>query len=203
MRDLTPEDVADLVRTKLEAGLSIQTVRHIKNVLSNVLRYAKEIGYFSGDLPTVFVRLPEMERARRGALSFRQVEQLMAELPKLADLLLFLAVTGVRIGEACGLRWRRLNLTAEFLSVDGSVIPPWSVEIRENWVLGEYTTVKKEASVRQLPLPRALCERLAALRDRTAWSGDEHPVFAGRTGRPLNAGHLLEKCPAGISGFFS
>ena len=191
MRDITPEDVSKLVRAKLDAGLSVQTVRHIVNVLANVFRYAKELGYFTGELPAAFVRLPKMRRKERGALSFAQVAELMSELPKLADLILFLAVTGVRIGEATGLRWKRLNLSDELVSVDGVVIGPQSVEIRDNWVLGEYTTPKTAASVRQIPLPRALCERLVARRAAATFHGDEHPVFAGKTGRPIDTGNAL------------
>jgi integrase len=107
LRELQPLHVQKFLALKLKAGLSVQTALHIKNTISAIFRYAKSMRAYSGDLPTEGVRLPELHVAPRQVMTHDQVRQLADALPEQVSILVtVLAETGMRIGEAMGLRWK-------------------------------------------------------------------------------------------------
>lgn len=163
LRDITAERVQALLTAKGRSGLSTQTVVHIRNCISAVLRHAKSMNWFFGELPTSAVRLPQMVREKLRTPTWDQVCMLAAAVPEpVSTLVLFLALTGLRIGEAMGLRVKRLNLSDSDVVVDGEVIPARSVAVRENYVMGRYSTLKTPTSVRNVPIPEWFVPRLAA-----------------------------------------
>ena len=163
---------------------SVQSLIHIRNALSRVFRKARESGYYPATcaLPTEGVELPELVRAERGSLSAAQARDFLAaaESP-LRVLLLTLLVCGLRISEACGLRWRDVDFEARL------------VRKRFAWKFGAYQEMKSKASRKDIPLPDELLAVLAQLKARTRWDGPDHPVFASRTGRPLDQKNLLNR----------
>ncbi len=194
MREIDTASVQALLNRKLKQKLSTQTVTHIRNCLSAVLRHAKTMGWFAGDLPTASVRLPEMRRKERRALRWEQVCALARTVPEpVATLVVFLAVTGLRIGEAMGLRWRWVNLTAEPAIVEAEVIPPMSVAVRENYVRGRYQSLKTARSSRNVPVPAWFAPRLAALMTTGISATPEDPVFRASNGHPLDQHNLARR----------
>ena len=198
LRDINSERVQSLLTSKGRSGLSTQTVVHIRNCLSAVLRFARSLGWFAGQLPTEDRRLPPMVREERRAPTWDQVCALSAVLPdSCALLVLFLTLTGLRIGEAMGLRWKHVNLTSEPKILDMEVLPPFSLAVRENYVMGQYGTLKSKESRRLVPIPEWFVPRLAAL-SRTSEQGSlvDHstmmaPVFANSSGAaPIDQHHL-------------
>jgi len=162
LREITPASIQAVVNSK--KSLSPQTLTHIRNRIGAVLRHAKAHGWFFGEIPTTAVRLPEMQRKERRALTWTQVCELSRILPEpCATLVIFLALSGLRIGEAMGLRWKRLNLSHEAQIVDTEIIPPMSLLVRENYVMGRYGTLKTPTSRRTVPIPEWFAPRLAAL----------------------------------------
>jgi integrase len=187
LRDISVSHVQALCNAKAAAGLSTQTVKNIKNRISAILTEAKRHGWYAGELPTTMVRLPHMQRKERHALTWEQVCALSRELPEpIATLVLFLTLTGLRIGEAMGLCWKRVNLTAQPIIVNAEIIPPMSIAVRENYVLRNYQTLKTAKSVRNVPIPMWFVPRLAALSsspDGSAVDSKECPVFANGAGK--------------------
>lgn len=181
LREIIPARIQALITMKLQAGMSVQTCAHIRNCLSAVLRHARAMQWFVGELPTAAVRLPKMKRRPRRAMTWEQVCSVANVLPEpVATLVVFLTVTGLRIGEAMGLRWKWLNLTEAARIVDGEVVPPLSVAVRENWVLSGYQTLKTSSSMRNVPLPAWIIPKLLALKFHALYQDDEHPVFTSR-----------------------
>lgn len=179
LREISVERVQALLTLKGKTH-STQTVRHIRNCLSAVLRHAKAMGWFYGELPTTGVRLPEMKREERKAPTWDQVCALSRSLSEpCSTLVLFLAVTGLRIGEAMGLRWQHVNLTDSFALLGTEILPPRCVAVRENYVLGQYSTLKTKGSVRNVPIPGWFVPRLASLSGR---GSSDSPVFANASG---------------------
>ncbi len=85
------------------------------------------------------VNLAKMVRKERQAITWPQVQAISAQLEAPHDLLvLFLAVTGVRIGEAMGLRWRSVNLEALPTVLGTNLLPGNSILISESFVRGKY-----------------------------------------------------------------
>lgn len=193
LRDISPAQVQDIINAKRLQKLSPQTLTHIRNRISAVLRHAKAHRWFFGELPTDAVRLPELIREEQKALKWPEICTLANALPEpCATLVVFLAQTGLRIGEAMGLRWSRVNLTAEPLTVDGQEIPPLSLLVRENYVMGKYQTLKTKSAVRTIPIPEWLASRLLMLSFSDA--SMDWAVFANSTKKtPIDQHNLARR----------
>ncbi len=225
LRNVRPEHVQALVRHKIEQEKkAVQTAVHVRNTISAIFRHAKRMQAFSGDLPTEGVRLPALQAKERRAMTWGQVQLLAAHIgypkegreqkergPKLDSralaekyrndnqqlgaLVIILALTGLRIGEAMGLRWKRVNLTDKAVTVDGQDLPPYAMVIKENYVRGKYGTVKSKRSNRPIPLTSDVLAAFARLKE----GAPDAPVFASRTGTPLDQHNVASRFlrPAG------
>lgn len=180
LRDVTHEPAQKLVSEAINRGYSVQTARHIKNVVSAVFTYAAEMQWFSGRNPAEFVRLPEMEHRTPQALSFEQLKALLQLLePVPRAMVLCASLTSMNIAEICGLRWKRLNLTTEPIVVDGEAVPGLHVAVREQWYLRQWGSVKAKARRRNLPIPSILADELRTLKQKVNPQSQDDPVFAG------------------------
>lgn len=113
------------------------------------------------------------KRIQRTILKPEEVVAIAQKLQEpYATLVLFLAVTGLRIGEAIGVKW------SDF---DGDV-----VRVRRTIYGGKADTTKTEHSDRSLPIPALLLSRMKAL-NSTDW------VFRSRAGTPVNPGNALKR----------
>jgi len=88
-------------------------------------------------------------------------------------------LTGMRIGEILGLRWRDVNL-------DGG-----QLRIAQAIYRGMVSTPKTKASRRILPLPQPVVSALTALLPAPGLDTEETLVFHSRKGTPLNDTNLL------------
>lgn len=195
LREISPAHVQAVINAKRKQNLSVQTLTHIRNRIGGVLRHAKSHGWFFGEIPTTAVRMPEMQREEMQSLSWEQVCELSLVLPEpCATLILFLTLTGLRIGEAMGLRWGRLNLSDTSVNRGGEALPPFSLLVRENYVMGRYQTLKTGTSYRAVPIPEWFVPRMTALiGGRTVAEGTE-PVFANLGGTvPMDQHNLAAR----------
>ena len=88
----------------------------------------------------------------------------------------FLAVmTSMNVAEICGLRWKRINLTAESIIMDDELLPAFMAGVREQWYKGEWGSVKAKARRRTVLLPQWAVGELQELRLRKNWVGPEDP----------------------------
>ena len=182
LRDVGLENVQGFLKEKLEEGYSVQTAAHLRNAISKIFRHARKLEYYSGQLPSEGVELPEMVRKERRALTTNQAQQIIAVLRSpYRELALVLMVVGLRIAEACGLRWKHVNFDAGLL------------EIRESFRRGQYQTVKSKAGRRDVPLPECLLPELARLRIRSLHNGPDDPVFVSSKGTPLWQQNILKR----------
>jgi integrase len=181
---------------KSRAGLSAETVRRIRNVLSAIFRHAKRMNYFMGELPTSDIVLPKLVTMRRNPLTSEQVEAVKSFCDARTRLLIdFLCNTGVRIGEAAGLRWDAVNLTDSDIWHEGERVPPFCAFICRQYTRGEMKEVKTAKSRRMVPLTVSLSVQLLE------WPGKKHEtIFASRYGQPLSGKNHLRRAlaPAAI-----
>jgi integrase len=89
-----------------------------------------------------------------------------------STLVLFLAVTGLRVGEAIAIKW------SDF---DGDVL-----SVTRRISNGDLDTVKSESSCRKLPIPSELISRMRQL-------GEGEWIFRSREGTPVNPGNALKR----------
>jgi integrase len=108
---------------------------------------------------------------------------------QLGALVRVLALTGLRIGEAMGLRWKHVDLEKGL------------IQVRENFTRGQYGTLKTARSRRDVPLHSLAIAELRKLNTSGLLSySPDAPVFAGRTsGKPLDQHNIAARFlkPAG------
>jgi integrase len=97
------------------------------------------------------------------------------------------ALTGLRIGEVLGLRWRALDFVAGTIRVSESVF------------LGQFQKPKSEKSLRTIPIGPVLGRLLESHRQWSIAPSPDKLVFQNRRGGPHRESNLLERVlrPAG------
>ena len=194
LRDVQRENLQRLVGTMLTRGYGVQSAKHVKTVVSAIYTHAEQEGWHNGPNPAKFLKLPEMVRATPHALSFDQLAKLLSILPRVVRIMVFLAaMTSMNIAEICGLKWKRVNLTAAPIIMDAELLPAFTAGVREQWYKGERGSVKAKARRRNIPLPQWVAQDLAELGKRDHWAGPEDPVFAGSSGRPVCENAIVQR----------
>lgn len=176
LRDVKRPAIQGLVTAKVAQGLSSQTVHHIVCAVSAILKHARLLGFYEGN-PIEGLKAPEVRNAERRALTWDQVQSLAAESGRFGPLVLLLAATGLRIGEACGLRWKNVRLE-----------PPASIVVAESFTRAEFTT-PKGGKIRVVPLTPEARAVLAMIPRR----GDDDLVFASQAGTALDGPNILNR----------
>lgn len=173
---LQPSDVRRLIADRLAAGLSPATVGRIVTTLRIALGQAHRERSLP-DNPAAGVRLPRVEHEPIRALTVEQVVRIREAIrgDQFEALYVLLMGSGLRVGEACALDWRDVDLDA------GTVF------IRRG---------KTARSVRTVPVGASV---IAALRQHRAHAkrvGPGEPVFLGpRAGERLRTWTISHAFP--------
>lgn len=181
LRELAPVQIQAAIARLTAEGYAPLTIRQTRSVLSTVLNDARRDRLIASN-PVPDTTPPRAPRRPPDTFTAAQAGRLIADAEARGDpdwpLWALLVTTGLRVGEALGLRWADINLVAATLTVDGKVTrnegPPKRV-----------TIAKSASSHRTLPLTPAACR---ALRDQWTRSGSNELVFPSIKGRPQNAG---------------
>ncbi len=174
--------VAEIGRYEIETFLAAKgkmyaknTLRELRSSLSAVLGWAVACGWLDKN-HCHGVKLPHGtgRKITRNVLTAEQVSAIAQRLEEpYSTLVLFLAVTGLRIGEAVGIQWD---------DFDGEVLT-----VRRRIYEGVADTLKTQKSKRSLPIPSPLLRRLKAFNSRSEW------VFGSGKGTPINPGNALRR----------
>ena len=163
---LQPSDVRRLIADRLRVGLSPATVGRIVTTLRIALNQAvadRELP----DNAAALVKLPRVNREPVRAATADDLHRLREAVrgDELEALYVLLLGTGMRVGEACALNWRDVDLDR------GTVF------VREG---------KTARAVRTIDLSQPVVDALKAHRIRAARIGPSVPVFLGpRSGERL------------------
>lgn len=158
LRDIGLAQIQDLVNQRAQwlspktgKVLQPESMERIVSTLKALFSHARRMDCITAR-PTAGVKLPKVREKEKPSLTWLQVELIAAALPEpIATLVLFLTWTGLRIGEACGLRWQHVNMET------------LTVHVRENFVMGKYQDLKTRKSRRDVPIPEDLARRLLVL----------------------------------------
>jgi integrase len=161
---ITHAEVVAWVSKLVADGYAAATVRQVHRVFSLML----DLAVRDGRLPrnaAVGVRLPRAEKGEPVFLSHRQVELLAEACPGYEPFGRVLAYTGLRWGEATGVRVRRVDLMKRRIEVVHTAI-----ELDGQMTYGTPKTHQR----RSVPLPRSLVDDLA---EHIAGKAPEDLVF--------------------------
>lgn len=173
-------EVASITREDVELFLANKarlfcknTLRGMRVSLGRVLSWAVKCKWIEEN-PCAGVELPHAgSKVKRTILKPEQVAAIVNKLREpYATLVLFLAVSGLRIGEAIAVKW------SDF---EGDTL-----HIRRRIFEGKVGTTKTESSQRSLPIPAALIERMKKL-------GDGEWIFRARNGAPINPKNAAQR----------
>lgn len=200
LTDVIEADVDQLVTHMLRAGLAPKTVRNVVGTLHSLLERAVKDRIIARN-PARMAELPRVPKSRHlRFLNHDELERVLAATPSDGDeaiaecfpvgskyggpqavrdwwpvvrlLVLTAAMTGMRLGELRGLRWRDLGT---------------KVRVRESFVRGVFDDPKSELGSRGIPLASRLVTELDEHHRSTVWNLDDDLVLAHpHTGRPLD-----------------
>ncbi|NIV30297.1 MAG: tyrosine-type recombinase/integrase, partial [Anaerolineae bacterium] len=184
--EVTSEDVQTLINQKVASGLSYNSVKNIRTVLSAVFTAAVKYGYRKENPARRTELPPEPVRALPPLPSEEELQRLMDALPEpYSTMVLLVCISGVRIGELLALRWRAVDWKRNCL---------WVVEaVNRN----SFHSPKTHRSLRPVLLADEDMKRLAEFRRRTPNASEDDWLFPNRraTG-PIRADRALEKLQA-------
>jgi integrase len=172
--EINREDVQTFLAEKARK-YSESTLRSMRVVLGLTLGWANDCGWLEKN-PCTRVKLPKRTGGRRVTRTVLTAEQVNAIAEKLkepyATLVLFLAASGLRIGEALAIRWTDFKNNV--------------LHITRRLFDGDVDSVKSKRSERKLPIDPILMARMEKL-------GKGEWVFRSRTGTPVNPGNALKR----------
>ncbi len=189
---LSPSDLQGLFNEMSERGLSPTTVRGLRAVLRRALNRAMKLGLVERNAATL-VDLPKPAKKEMRALSAAETKRFLevAAEDRWHALWVLLVTTGLRPGEALGLKWG--DWTGDKLSVRRALVRVPG----QGWSLEE----TKNRRSRVVALPEMTQKALGAHRARHAEQRlrlgadlvDRGFIFATRSGNPLDATNISKK----------
>lgn len=204
LSSITVDDIAALIadmeqgwRYRERDGLLVRlqgkpfagwTIRGVLVVLGRLLGRAVRLGVINSNPVRQLEKeeRPKVERHPFPALDRAAIGRLIGHTPKRYRALIAVSVlTGLRQGEALGLRWQDVDTKAGLVRVcyqadrHGNLVEP-----------------KTAAARRDIPIPASLTRMLAAHKRQAFAKGHAKPtdfVFASETGRPLNHRNITRR----------
>jgi integrase len=185
LAQLQPAEIQRVYSDMLQRGLSPRTVRYVHSTLRSALQQAVLWGEIPRN-PASLVQLPRNERKEQAVLAAAEINRLIeaSRGTRWSCLWILLAMSGLRPGEALGLKWT--DLDGDRLRIQRSL-----VRVRGSWSLKK---PKTDRSRRSVVLPKALLRELKEYRARQAAEklaagsryGNLGLIFANKEGAPLD-----------------
>jgi integrase len=177
---IKPTNVVEFHTAMETKGLSKKTRRNVHAILTKMFTYAHDLELISGN-PVKRGIAPKVEKSEKPALTEDQLYALFDVLPvRTKAFYVALAFTGIRTGEALGLKWEDLDFAAREL------------HIRRAIYRGKEATPKTSGSIRPRPMVDDLYQALRNHKTMSVYTSPTDYVFASSTGRPMNPDQLRE-----------
>jgi integrase len=192
LREITREDLQNLVAEKVKAGLSRSWIRSIIAPVRELLNHAMDDGLLDRNPALRLARFSRKAKAQKGRIDpltpeeeLRLLETAERDYPRWYPLFLTALRTGMREGELLALEWGQIDFAGGYIQVDRSLS-------------GGNVVPTKSGRIRRIPLSPVLAEKLAALKElhtaEATFRGQPLSplVFPTRNGRHLDPGTVLD-----------
>lgn len=182
LNKITNMVVQDFYNSLINEGSKPSSAKKILETLSNCLRYAQKnklIYMIPVDIERVPIEKSKVEFWDKNQVDFylNEIKNTYLFTPILIELL-----TGLRIGELCGLRWCDVDLKNNFISIRNQVIND-----KTNKTLIFSDKLKTNPSYRNITLPAVLVDHLKSIKDNAT---PKDFVILGREGQMCNPRNL-------------
>ncbi len=193
LEETQPAHVEQLMLAAQARGYSIQTVTHIRNVVSAIFSHAKKAHYLQGSNPASLVAVPGMSRKEAHILTIPQLEAVLHRMryPE-KEMTLLAIVTGMNVAEICGLQWKHLNVSSVEYEATGNPIPPLTIAVRKQWYRGELNSVKI-GRTRNVAIPEGMVPILTMLSRRGKFTKPDDFVLVSEAGTPVNETNIASR----------
>ena len=163
------DGIQQFVLDKLDAGLSLHTVKDVMMVMRMIVRYGEQHGLCSSQNLEVLYPHSIDKKPKLSVLTRSDQQRLMNHLKEhlsLKNLGLYLCLTtGMRIGEICALQWNDINTDDCLISVNKTTSRTYNIEgsslANTQVSVGKPKTIN---SVREIPFDSSLLEVIIPLK---------------------------------------
>jgi integrase len=140
---ITPENIQKLYNELIEKELSPRTVRYAHTVLRSALQQADKWGKINRN-PADLVDLPKAERNETKALSKDDAAKFLkaAIYSRLNAMFTLMLTSGIRPGEAMGLRWQDLDFENNRITINRAL-----TRSGKGWKLDEPKTARSRRTI--------------------------------------------------------
>lgn len=177
---IKPTNIVEFHSAMEKKGLSKKTRRNLHAILTKIFTYAHDLELISSN-PVKRGTAPKLERTEKPTLAREQVLALFEAVPvRWKAFFMTLALTGIRTGEALGLKWEDVDLAGREL------------HIRRRVYRGKEDTPKTSSSIRPRPIVDELYRALLNHRQLSHYKTPSDYVFTSVSGRPMNPDVLRE-----------
>lgn len=193
--DVDVDAIETLVSSVRADGYAWQTAMHCQTCVSRIFRLAKKLKLYQDENPACGVDAGDkpIQRKRPG-YTFQQAALVLNRMRSPEKQMAKLSIaTSMNVAEMCGVRLKWCNFTGEIAIVEGEVLGPYCVGVRENYYEGEYGTLKAGKRLRNVPLPADLAAELAAFAAASKFHGPEDPLFSSRNGTPVDQHNISNR----------
>lgn len=166
LETITSTDIERYISSKLDDGLSAQTVKNHRSTLRTIFSFA----YKHNDVKENLVKKTDAIKTDKfdyHTLSFAEILRLLEVTKSLNDYppILLSSLLGLRRSEALGLRWKDINFEKRIAYIRSTYIRTYDVEGHtSNLVLGEST--KNASSRRSIPLSEFMVSELKKIKQQ-------------------------------------
>lgn len=181
---LNEQSVQAFVLKKLEAGLSVKTIKDILIILKMVMKFGVKnewMNYYEWD-----IKYPTTSTNKKlEVLSVANHRKILNHIQShftFAGLGIYISLsTGLRIGEICALKWNDINVVDGTITVSRTIERIYIIEGEKKHTEVVINTPKTRNSCREIPMSRELLAMIKPLKkvvndDFYVLTNDEHPT---------------------------
>jgi site-specific recombinase XerC len=187
---ISAEIVKDLMSEYLRLGYAGQTVAHIRNALRSIFGFAASCGCHSGANPATDVPVPNISRKELHRLALSDIKAMipLMRYPE-REIALMMLITGLQVTEICGLQLKHVNLSNSARMVDGELVPPRTLAVRNQSYRGALGPVNERR--RQIvSIGGVLTSVLRGLLNRERFINSEDFLLCTRNGTRINPDNI-------------
>lgn len=174
---ISQPDLVAWIKSLVQSGLSPASILVCYRLMSACLKSAVQAGHLRVS-PCVGVELPRVALDEHTYLDHAEVSRLASAMPeRYQALVLLLAYSGLRIGEAAALRKSNVNLLRGSVTVAST-----ATEVRGHWA---ETAPKTAAGRRTVPIPASVVRALTQHIATYSQPGPDGLIFTAPAGGPL------------------